>query len=1649
MATHWSVDPFRALHQSIESGSTDRRLLVELKNDLCNLTLVPKKNQQSRQLLEKGNIKLSGIEYELNQEFKEISATLSDELNIDEIIAAEFLQNSSGLGITSQDNARAAFYLRKQTILSIVSYIFNAGELSLTDLIWNGGFFKTLFDSFKEVHEELKSIHQTIQRAKLLEIDNLPEFKLKIAFRRDSLKDQHEGLSEIFHGLVSRNLIKVQHFKEVLGFIASFDVDDLFIVHLLPGLILFVSQLDLLDEGEVKALHSDLLKDLSKEDAYKTPIKVVVILIFLTYFISWCKKSTKRVNEFDFEIAIESPMILAVQLGAIEQLLIITSETSNNKFDLFYDTRSLLEQHLPRLVAKRILDVNEEETKRLKSADSHNTSTLYIITKEIKISENLTEFLTNTLHDFIQSFISDAAFLLIKIKDSEEDSLLSGEDFALDEISKRADLERFYLSIYYLYADREDLIATFWDDRESNAYGFIEWSSKCEDLLMRSTFILMLSGLSSGDQNANHVYHFITGTDQISWSSILEILNAYIDKISKLELKNEENDLNEETILTIASYLTIIYQTAKNSDTVKGYFDSGFLDCLFNLIKLDTPLIGPALHVISSLVSTDEQRKNTIWNYLDQWLFSQPANSFKECFQNRLTTFPDVLGFTDLLANLLQPLQKVGKYSLPYPQNLGAPHRKPGISPYLDFLLSDIFYHSPSLYFSEKVALQEPILKIIDTCLSSFDPKLILISFPAGVNLNTIVSTPDFASFVQANPAPIALNLLFQEKVYATLLDIASTGIDNISDKSFEEQQVQVVDLSLKVISKIFDLEVAYVDELLPILKKDNNFVMPGSLGTHGLSSFYDAISFHLPVVAHLSLYIGSSHLSIADKSIKLLSRFAKSSQFGLNSLNKSKLLTVVESVNESLRIKHNFIAQLSSEISDEKNLDIKIQILNFINSNLSFSSKKITVSHFLLGFDMKNGPALGVKDQETFIASKSSVFNTILYILESSYLSISSHDINYAPIRLASLSLEIILKLSRNSLTSEIILDYLSSLNLLDKLLQTPRIDSRTLWSDTKFNPDVENITSFNSGPAIGAFLSLLNQRSFILQYLSLELHRTSSEGSISKTSKYINSLINGSSTLVGPPKVLSLIDILEFNLNHVPTTPDNLKYFKGVDLNLDLNKIELSVDSHGPIFNLQDLDTLLDLHLKQLWVQGSYHTNEDQQAQNNKIAELKNELQKADSKLSLVKLPQSITSDEDSAFQERELIKGRFINYLSSMKFKTYQLSALHSWVQLIQVIVADGKLNAIERSDFILEVFQSIVPKITDYVEKDVLYAEELVSLCVSLYDIYHKDRSVIEQEQIDEIDSYERLYPLFKTCIQGILSPSSSLELRSDLYVLTNKYLSWVLKNKEVSKEILQSIKASSEKLISVVCNDAISGEGSTRITGLLLLESLYKLSSINQLNFISNILVKNNLLLLLVKSIKRTDETLMLSRDNKITLDSLLYELTAFKASLSFLIRVAETRNGAQQLLQSEIFQTIKACSFLLIDPDLGLDLVFDESTVQTSTFVRVNLNLDTPLSLDNDSKGVSLFELLVPIFQLVTAILLSTSSENTPVIQQVKNLLSHFEKLIVGVLKRDVLAESKKEGEIYNKNGANSSGLKELVNLFVLLSTLTKFKNDD
>lgn len=276
------------------------------------------------------------------------------------------------------------------------------------------------------------------------------------------------------------------------------------------------------------------------------------------------------------------------------------------------------------------------------------------------------------------------------------------------------------------------------------------------------------------------------------------------------------------------------------------------------------------------------------------------------------------------------------------------------------------------------------------------------------------------------------------------------------------------------------------------------------------------------------------------------------------------------------------------------------------------------------------------------------------------------------------------------------------------------------------------------------------------------------------------------------------------------------------------------------------------------------------------------------------------------------------------------------------------------------------------------------------------------------------------------------------------MLANSYLVRVLEDERLAKQILQGLKMNNEVLVEVICKDTIYGQGTNRITSVFLLDSLVRLGDLNKGNFILDSLTKNTQLLLIIRSIKNTDS--LFSSPGSVAIDDLLYELTAFKTVVYLLIRIAESRNGANALIQNKLFRVIEDCQFLKLDPDLGLELVFDELAIHNSSFMSINVSLDKPLFLGKDANGISLFELIVPVFQLLAAVLLSMGSSNAMVINEVKKLLIKYRRLTLGVMKRDALRDT---NEKYSSSNSNLEGLEKMVKLVVLLCTLTGYHGEE
>lgn len=1878
MVFHWSTEPFIALYDAISKNDSQSKqtLTFELQSDLISLLTIPEKSDSSRKKLESGELNCSdGSIFKINESFIENSIILADSLNIDEMIAAEILYFASTnelniLGTSYLDSAIAAYYNRRDYILQIVSYYLCSGnnENNIINITKSYSFNVSSFDdrflineilkiknystenilkSFKAIENELKLIKESIERSKLLQTyyENSLETKT-LCFRREMLFKQYQLLGEILFGytISSNGNFTFENFIDILNHISTFKPEDIFLLCYLPSLILFVSNLSKLQDNVVENLHKKIISYINDtEKLSDSPLIAFICLVFLTHFIEWCKKDPIRVSKYEFATCVEEPMQKCISVGALEQLLSITAETSlvtrSNIHNIkpFYDYRTLLQQHIPRFIPLRLFDDDDNATLKLKNSlqqqkllgiDVTDAEFISInsMPYEIQLTDHFIYFLVPLLSNFIHSFISTAAFMMTKLRDQEEDLLLSSNDFDLELLTENADLERLYMSMYYLYSERIEYCSEFWIDPNSASYGFLQWASRCNSPLIMSTFAMVLAALASGDENSINVFTFLQLTNSnnsnlstnpkvnstlltkyssISWSTIYSTLSYYnnalsntidfsIQTISNNPILRENSDtiteLGEDSIIYISSFFQVISQVALNNSKARAELRESdnyqLFTILTNLLNTNCSLNGPIMTLLSSLVGDDYNERCKFWQSLDDWIFKNDRSNYfmnfpLENFSWRLTNYQSISGFIDLIAKLLSPLDSAENIfqplSLSFPMDLGILVRRPGIWCYLEFLLVKVL---PNIDYSsiierEKISLKISVLNVIELCLNQLDPDLILNTSACGIkNMDNITKSNNIISYLQSHPGSAVLCYLYNSKVHDSLFKISNLGIDTLNQIPESSQKVVLLEQSIRIIKMVLTRERFYSDELINILRlPDNKFADTTNIGMYGLKSFYESFLLNLPLIANLSLYVGSDKLEIANLSLFIIREISNSKLFidinngtQFNLMKKNRLLALYETIDESIRIRSSFIDQLESPIISAKCVEIKLSILQFINNSISIGNDSLTVGHFLLGFDTAKGN-FGSANTDTTILSTRSLFKSIIKISKEIIATFpNSKDLDFSSVRMCSLCLEIILKLCKSETMGRKILQYLrtsgesvSSTNpdknyILFLLKNTHTINKNILFSGSSFDGQFSTHNRFCLGKGISTLNSFVWYRCSLIQLVATELHISSIRGSLSLNSEYLNILTHSLSFTSGSSKLMDLLDILKFNVQN--TMENRTELFTCFDYEYVLRKIRLSESSNVNLKNshyLSVIDKMVSLYAK-----GSEKTLVNQKKINNhKIFE-----------------------------NEKNKLKAILSCSLVYDNYKLFVLKYLKSWCLLVQVIVSKVDMKLSKRSNFILEVFQNIIPKIEDYMEIDPAFAVDMVSLSVHLLHTYDNDRkqlftTAVEIQGKAALD-FERLFPIFKISLHGICLPNSSPSLRSDLYILSNGYLKLTMLNSKVISKLIIFIKSLDVKVFDVICHDSLVGEDSNGITSLILLEGFVKTilqvetTQIRE-NIIFKTICKGNYITLLIQKLKLTDECFLRAIDTKsdrrtgITLNELLYELTKMKTTISLLTRIAQTRCGAQQLLRNDIFGIIKECKFLQLDADLGFELNLIESkneniksenknnnnnkiNQKNENIMNINVNmnnnnsdnninhnsnnsinennnininedknndsndkdnsndnsddnkkdddssnnddnvddnfnignnnkkkkkkkkkddkselittvtisLDHPLGWnmkynnfdENFSKDkISYYEIFIPVFQLITTIVISLGSQNNSCICQAISVQNHFNKLITAVLKRELLYQKYIQSQIeedkisFNpEKGAfskdNVQGLQELCKLFTLLDCL-------
>ncbi|EDO00752.1 hypothetical protein SS1G_03225 [Sclerotinia sclerotiorum 1980 UF-70] len=765
-----SLNEIQALHSDLLALSNSRlsnleRLAIELDAHIAafrNLLNHKSRNEQSRKSIEEGKVERDGQMYKINDDFKQGTYQLADELNLDEFEASQIFfdaqddADATGRSILSCSIIR--FHQRRKLLLDCLRLtlqqnaelesdseqerelkaylehiITESTRSEPTTTTKNGAatsiktsnaptFISRCISTMGDIRHWLQKISDKVSSLSVLGQPSQPDLLEIMEYQRHSLVKQHELLGVIILYLIKANHSVEGDFELLLGILKKADKYDNLLVHHFPALAAYIWRYGSPEGGSTIQDARALDKKISvktDQNAWVLPYAHAAFRAWwLAEYSGWyvehhdglphginledeAKQRSQQFNEalkdgaFDFMLSLSADVKAATW-----------SEPSRQGFRLW------LQRKAPQLLS-----------------DSVSFSDFF---------EN--QFMEQ-LQTFIESFITNLPDVLRRLRiDEDEQRQLSHEH------EHDLDLERFIVIISYAFDGRpKAALEGFWDVPDGVLIGFMYWASRRASTPLVSAFCEMLQAISGDDECATAAHEFLLDESPqagkmkrahaLTWNQIFKELTFFTNKLRDQPVpqaqayrhgkpNHDQAELEPESYIMLESYLRLISQLSGE----------------YLWTALDIWTSGGYVHNPST------QRNTAPPSYAPDAILRKFATGFEE---------PDA--FILLLHALVLPYEEDSalRDGLPFPELLGASSRMPGIDPYVDFAVGQVFGS-----------------RMIDTAIKTHRrtpvPNAAYASFEDGV-LNHLTIIPDLGLYCSSgNPELVMASLKLLEKLSAS-----------------------------------------------------------------------------------------------------------------------------------------------------------------------------------------------------------------------------------------------------------------------------------------------------------------------------------------------------------------------------------------------------------------------------------------------------------------------------------------------------------------------------------------------------------------------------------------------------------------------------------------------------------------------------------------------------------------------------------------------------------------------------------------------------------------------------------------------------------------------------------------------------------------
>ncbi|KAK6533508.1 hypothetical protein TWF694_002447 [Orbilia ellipsospora] len=1544
----WLLSDFEDLHEVLlaiaESNPVPSDTLDDLlsrhQDALKQLLDQRPKSEESRKKIQSGKVQLSDDEYELNDIFIQATIELADELSLDEVVAAELLllgqEESTSLDREPRQAAIIIFHRRRHYIVECVRLILSLSDnedldSELRDILKASAmaiaakaakFGEKIIATMGNIRDWIKQLADKLRLATFHNLINAGDLKDALWLQANALSQQHQALALSLTSLISLEQCGLPELNGIVAALKSQKEYDVLLVHQIPAFLSIVSFV--LSPStkntvtEIKQKQAEFVRS-SKDDRWDLQfLHAAVHLYWFTEMNGLARDAPATLPiQVDYQKDIHDPCKLALADGALDFIMAVAADTnitsqveaSRNEFRRFLQTKTPIQA-----------------------------------TDMVGLLPYFRKTMNDQLENFMDSFISNMADILKEIKSIEEEDHLIQRESAYN-------LERFFLLIGFVFRNRSDAGMTFWNDRESNLYGFLTWASQRQTPMMAAAYCDMLSSLAFGPDSAQKTDQFLTEEtpqqhqtqkirrpQHVSWDYIFQSLQYYVSQLRPrpeptpptigyrgIPAPIEPLELDEESVRVIDAYLRLITQVITFNDAARDrIFESSNALLIPTLMEmLDSPLpatlIASIFNTIAGFCINKSETDNTqLWDAIDKWILnplphSGPAlqplrtkpNGYVTFLKSEIVTksFPSALAFVKLMTALVRPVDPSSTDVLPFPENLGTSSRLPGIDFYVDSvveLLTEADAISKSngqkqLSDNDCLLLQTACLEFILTSLSSFDDQLIVVANTAPIPVDAVIQTSDLATYVKLHPFSRLMDHLFSESVLGSLFSIIRRGVESADGAKEDSPLIQSLLMTVHIMTIIMDKEHTYLEVVRPQLWKDDS-ALRKSVANTALSSFETAVLYHLSIVVHLGLLGGMEHSTLAVASLKLLTRLAASnvitktptSHFSRTS-GKNRLLTITDSEGESRRIAFGFINCLEKRIDTSTVLEgqvhpdivVKLEILSFLNTCLASTPDKPTLAHLILGFSV-NDNVIEISEEASGIGSGTSVFHSVLNIANSwEERDEQGTTFDGELIALKRMALTILHFLWKSKLTSSDTLYILRENKFFfAQFSQEAVINNSTLWDGIPFlSPDFFFNTSADCCRAY------IECRTYILDYLALELRQMSLLGASSSLNAYYLCLMGVTDAFdsrLNHSNILDYLDFLELDVDG-GFAPPEVSYFGGLNFTPYLRS---AAGQEVERYNLDNVRSMLQL----------------------KKAEIK-------------KSGRGGEEVEEIMDVEIDTIAIYLQQDNNSRQYKVSRILCLQHWCRLAVAVLETALSDPVTKSSYIMQALQTIIPKLEQYCGSDERITAELTIVAQSL--ISNLDFASINLGRDRGADvAHDRLYQLFRLSLRGAQSPIASAKVREDFYDILCRYLDGMAglstQLSILNRRSLQTIRGSGERFLEILCNDAYVGAGTCKLLALNLLDALVALGQEEESTYIIDVLKRQNLIVVLVQSLRGLDQEALQVTDGGESF------MTLVKAITGLLLRLSRTKLGASMVLNAGYFTILKECGLFTIDPDIGI-----------------------------------------------------------------------------------------------------------------------------